>query len=411
MSDAFRVLRIEFETREALDREWYGNLVNGGLFIPGRFDLLYGEAVLVLVDLPFAGTAFDLEGRVAQCIPVEFEENGGRSGVAIELRSGPEVLRNRLEDEVGLLFEDDIEADSSRCVARRSVAHVLARVQVPGAMEIEGRTRNLSLAGVLISAGGEVPPVGQNVTVAIARGPIGEQRSILGTVARHDLDENGEVCGIGVQFKIDERTANQTAEYLNRIKASEHARRLGGISGTIDTLGLGDLLMSVGQCIPRGRFTLMKSGQIGTVYVDCGRISSAQMGSAIGIKALVRMLDWEGGNFEFHANLSPDEDAPELGLPIEAALLEAARLTDESRRFQVAALPATAGLRIEHRQCDADVANLSKVEQKILDLAGTGITVSRLLDAIQEPDGQIEQSILELVDRGVLHFDESAPVG
>lgn len=49
------------------------------------------------------------------------------------------------------------------------------------------------------------------------------------------------------------------------------------------------------------------------------------MGTAIGIKALVRMDSWDDGSFEFHANQEPDEDAPMRGLPIEAALLETAR--------------------------------------------------------------------------------------
>ena len=62
---------------------------------------------------------------------------------------------------------------------------------------------------------------------------------------------------------------------------------------------LNDLIQSFGQCVPCGRFTLMNRGEVGTVHVAGGIVTSAQMGAAIGVKALVRMAAWKNGNFEF----------------------------------------------------------------------------------------------------------------
>lgn len=408
MGQAYRILRVAFEDAEALVREYEGNLVNGGLFLPGYLELLYGEPVMVLVDLPFADTAIELEGRVAQTIPREFESGGGRPGVALELSESPEEIRARLAAATGLDLGSPGGADQELRSSARSRAHVRAQVRVPGVSEIEGQTRNLSLAGVLVAIVDDPPPVGQEVRVAIVHPTTGEERVIDGIIARHDLDESGCARGVGVQFLVEPGDAEATIAYLSQVKASEHARRLGGITGSIDTLGLPDLILSFGQCVPSGRFTLMRGGEVGTVHVAGGMMTAAQMGAAVGVKALVRMAAWEDGSFEFHANLEPAPEEVNLAMPIEAALLEAARLVDESRVQRSAGLPPRAALRVVHHDVDVEDPALSKVESQILDRAGAGMNVMRVLDTIQEPDGLIERTILDLVERGALSLEEAA---
>lgn len=408
MGQAYRVLRVCFETRPALDREYQANLANGGLFIPGHLELLYGEPVVVLVELDFADAAIELEGRVVQTIPAEFEANGGRAGVAIELGDAPGDVRRRIEEAMGepLLEERDTGAGNRH--ARRSIAHVRARVRIPGVAELEGETRNLSLAGVLVAIDVEPPPVGQDVVVAIVHPTTGEERAIPGLIARHDVDEYGDVRGIGIQFDVESTDKDDTLAYLGQVKASEHARRLGGITGSIATLGLEDLISSFGQCVPSGRFTLMNAGEVGTIHVANGLMISAAMGAAVGIKALVRMACWEDGSFEFHANLEAEDDGHgTVGLPIDAALIEAARFVDESRSSRGESISRRACLRIQHREIDLDDPTLSKIESRILDLAGVGMTVARLLDTIQEPDGAIEAAIHGLVDDGAVTLEET----
>ena len=117
MSQAYRVLRIAFESRADLDREYFANLCNGGLFIPGNFDLLYGEPVFVLVDLPFVAGAIELEGCVVQNVPPEFEANGGRSGVALEIENEQDDIRRSLERELGEGVVLDVQEKSEDRIA------------------------------------------------------------------------------------------------------------------------------------------------------------------------------------------------------------------------------------------------------------------------------------------------------
>jgi Tfp pilus assembly protein PilZ len=404
---AYRVLGVTFASRADLEREYSENLAHGGLFIPGSFDLLYGEPVIVLVDLPFVSGAIELEGCVVQNVPPEFEENGGRSGVAVEIENSPEEIRLALDGELGDQLVPEVKETIEGRVAPRSKAEVRARVCVAGVSELMGRTRNLSLAGVLVGIDSDAPPVGAEVSVWILHPTSGEERSIPGVIVRHEIDASDRPTAVGIQFLVPECQAKETIAYLNRVKASEHARRLGGISGSINTLGVSDLLSSFGMCIPAGRFTLMRAGEVGTIQIQDGVMHSVQIGAAFGIKALVRMLAWNDGNFEFHAITEPDSSSSssEWSMPIEVGLLEAARFLDENRRDVQAALPRDCGLRVEHRIIDVEDPSLSKIDQSILDLAGLGMTVARLIDTIQEPDRLVEDCILDLIERGAIRVD------
>ncbi|MEZ4291353.1 MAG: PilZ domain-containing protein [Myxococcota bacterium] len=408
MSEAYRVLGTTFDSAAALEREWNANLAKGGVFVPGRFELLHREPVLVFVDLPFAGKALDLEGRVVHCVPPEFEERGGRVGVAVELRETPGELSTRIESLLGLRFEAESERGGAEGrAAPRAVAHVRARVTAPGHDPIEGRTRNLSLAGVLIAVPGEAPPVGEKVLVTIGHATSGEERTLPGVIARHELDDRGGISGIGIRFEFEGPEARECEAFVSRIKASEHARRLGAITGSLDTLGLDELLTSFGQCVPRGRFTLVRGGQVGTAQVEGGRLQSAQLGACVGIKALVRLLAWDTGEFEFHPNGPAEAAGAPLGLPIEVALLEAARILDEDRLSPRRRLDPTRRVAIVPETLPG-AAGPSKLEQQILDLAGSGTPVSRLLDGIAETDARIEDTLLDLVERGLLHLETAA---
>ncbi|MBC8187393.1 MAG: hypothetical protein H8E78_04205 [Proteobacteria bacterium] len=75
------------------------------------------------------------------------------------------------------------------------------------------------------------------------------------------------------------------------------------------------------------------------------------------------------GAFEFHPVTEPSPELEAGSMPIEVALLEAARWLDEDRRSSHAALPRESGLRVQHRKIDLEDPKLSKVEQSILDLA------------------------------------------
>ena len=73
----------------------------------------------------------------------------------------------------------------------------------------------------------------------------------------------------------------------------------------------------------------------------------ARLGPTTGMKALVRMLAWKEGVFEFHARLDPVKH-PEAPLPLEAAMLDAVRQIDEGNRIDRRRFPLDAKPRV-HR--------------------------------------------------------------
>ena len=62
-------------------------------------------------------------------------------------------------------------------------------------------------------------------------------------------------------------------------------------------------------------------------------------------------------------------------------------------------------LSIERSTCTTRIC--PKRETRVLDLAGVGMTVSRILDSIQEPDGLIESAIVNLIEQGALRMETS----
>ena len=118
------------------------------------------------------------------------------------------------------------------------------------------------------------------------------------------------------------------------------------------------------------------------------------------MKALVRLLDWRDGSFEFHSSLE-EFDRTESPFPLESALQDAVHQIYEAARIG-AHFPNHAVLLV----CDgADLAALdplSKTEAAVLDLARVGITVQRLLDVIPEPDPSILSALQSLFDEGAI---------
>jgi hypothetical protein len=124
----------------------------------------------------------------------------------------------------------------------------------------------------------------------------------------------------------------------------------------------------------------------------------ARLDSASGLKALVRLLGWKAGAFEFHARLDPVEGR-EPPLPLDAALLEGLRLLDEFMLVDLTRFPAEARPRVADGVREEPDG---KLEQAVLDLARAGATIGRMLEVIPEPDPEIYRALASLLDEGTL---------
>ena len=119
------------------------------------------------------------------------------------------------------------------------------------------------------------------------------------------------------------------------------------------------------------------------------------------MKALVRMLVWKEGSFEFHARLDPVPH-PEAPLPLEAALLDAVRQIDEGRRIDLRRFPLDAKPRVIETPTDLK----GKTVEAVLDLSRAGFSVQRILDVIPEPDPEIYAALAQLLDAGAISLEQ-----
>ncbi|MCZ6464280.1 MAG: PilZ domain-containing protein [Proteobacteria bacterium] len=449
-----RQLRIEYATEEAFREEYASNIANGGIFVSTKTPFCVRDPVRVEITLGYCGESIALDGEVVHCVPLELAETGATPGVAVQFRMPAREIRERLEPLAGPLEETNERiAQSGRRRAPRAAARVMATVKT-GEREVEVRTRNLSSTGVLVSVDGDAIPVGQVVKLSIANPTSGEEMEIEGRVMRHLETEEGEVAAVGIQFQAPEARQAEVNRFVSDVKAAEHSRRLGGISGAISEIGIENLLQMFGTCATQGTLIVNNGPSEGFIAFEQGQLRKAQVGSDCGIPALAVMLSWKEGSFEFQARVDVTEFA-EAPLPLEGAILDAMRqadggsraddgaaaedadadpvaleldaleeelievdddllahdlLSDEPNTTEVLfdlpeTFPAEACLGIETDAGESVRHELNKTEQAVLDLAQVGMSVGKVLEVIPEPPEALQAVIRSLVERGLLAVD------
>lgn len=400
-----RVERVPFATAELFHREHTSNLASGGVFLESSDPFTLRERVTVELVLEFCSMKVAIDGEVVHIVPPEMASAGARPGAAIQFLGSPAEVSRRLQPLVATcgVIPRPQPQDSGRRAAPRVAARVPARVD-GGDGAVEGTTRNLSQTGVLIAVPGGGVPRGQRVRVTMEHPTTGEAMEVEGTVVR-EVETGGDIAAVGVHFDPPEEQRGEVSRFVEQVQSVEHTRRLGGISGPIEELDPQSLLQMFGNAAPAGTLVLRNGQDEGLIGFENKILRYAQLGSATGMKALARLLSWQGGSFEFFARLEPAEDmgAP---LPLDAAVFEAFREIDEGERIDRSRLPAHAKVVVAP---DADLPQLgqeplSKVEEAVLDLARAGFTVQRIVDVIPETDFQILRALASLADRGIVTF-------
>jgi Tfp pilus assembly protein PilZ len=450
-----RCLRLRFDTAPEFAREYRGNVARGGAFVPGASDFELRAPVQVVLDLRWCQECVQLAAEVVHVVPAELAAAGGTAGVAVQFQiPAPELraLLGRFAEEGGApkpgpppgqpggsesrdeadesfvfgtsepavadgaldLFDEpsaeafdptlrDIEPPPpSRpggvARARREITRVHVRLATAGRV-LEGRTRDISHSGVLVSLDGNDVPVGAPVRLTLRDPVSGRALEVEGTVARH-VFAAGTVAGLGIHFEVQEERRAEVEEFVDRLWLTDHARRLGGIRGDVAEVGLANLLQILSQSAPRGTLAITRADEEGVVAFEGQQLRYVRLGSLGGVKALVRMLAWSDAAFEFHAHVDAleQEDAP---VPVEAALLEAMRLIDEAART-LQALDLEARLSIDSARADREAEALGKTQLAVVDLVRAGMTLRRVLDVIPESDSRILAAIESLRERGIL---------
>jgi Tfp pilus assembly protein PilZ len=362
------------------------------------------ESVTVVLELAYRQASLRLEGEVVHIVPREMADVGAKPGVAVQLNGAAHEVRNHLEPllRTGGVSPDHC-LDQGRRAASRSPARVLARIAIDRKV-VDGHTRNLSRSGVLVSLGEAEIPVGHEVRVALADPTSGREMQVQGRVVREVRTDSGEVVAVGVHFEPPASRRAEVNQFVDHLQTLEHARQLGSTRGPIDDLGAGGVIQMFARASPRGTLLLRSGAHEGLVGFEGGLLHYARVGSAKGLDAIEQLLSWTSGEFEFRAHLDPI-DEKESPLPVEAALLDAARRYDEARRTDPSHFPPGARLRVADEGAANGKVRTGIIEDAILDLARAGCTVQRLLEVLPEPDAEIYAALASFIDEGVIRLD------
>jgi hypothetical protein len=296
-----------------------------------------------------------------------------------------------------------VDTEAQTVVAeRRRAPRVQARVQArvdAKTISLEGRTRDLSEAGVLVSADASDLPIGKAVNLELAHPVSGDRLEVDGTVSRH-VETEGTVAAVGIEFGRDAADSG-VATFVNEVSQAEQELKRAGIYGVIEELGMQTLVHMFGMNAKRGTLTLVSGVEDGSVGFESGTLREARQGELRGVKALARLLSWERGSFEFHARLDPVEGEPDA-MPLEDALAQAARQHEDAIQATHAGTlgPATR-FTIDGEALRGELG-LTKSQEAVLDLVAVGFTVRRILDVIPQPDAEVVEALQSLLDAEIL---------
>jgi len=233
----------------------------------------------------------------------------------------------------------------------------------------------------------------------------GEAMEVAGTVVRQ-IETAGDVAALGIAFEPPEASRADVSRFVEQVQSIEHTRRLGGITGPIDELGPLNLLQMFAGTARQGTLVLTNGDHEGVIGFESQLLRDVRLGTATGMKALVRLLSWQTGKFEFFSRLER-EDVSEAPLPLESALLDAVRQIDENKRVDHGRLPENATVVVDDAADEPQLGRDSfcKIESAVIDLARAGFTIQRIIDVIPEADLEIVHALESLADRGIIRFE------
>ena len=466
-------LQIRFDSPEALRDEFERNISNRGIFVATEQSFEVRRSLDIEIVLSYVDDeeiALSLRGEVVHCIPPEMAPSGVEPGVAIqfddtasELREAFEPLLSRaVSVEANGPCEADAEGRASessdvpglgnepsqgrheagegeepaaeRRSASRGAVRVPVRIMPTMSPPFEATSRDLSATGILLSMKKAVLPVGEIVRICLWH-PSGEPSvEIDGQVVRQVPNKKGRIAAVAVAFDRNQAADPRVREVIDALREAGHRSRLGGISGSIVDLGLANMLQMFGSSAREGTLVVEREGEQGWIAFAEEELLGAELGELEGQDALVAMLDWGDGRFQFEATADPTLLERAERRPLAAAVLAAVCALDELVRDEVACeededeivhemaadegcdvqeeaeilRPVAIGIvdsttfEVDLEQEEASRSALDKTEEAVLDLARAGMPMEKLISIIPEAPEQVQAALEGLVDLGVL---------
>jgi len=427
-------LTVRFASPEALRDEFEKNIANRGVFVETAAEFEVRRPVLVEIVLDYLpgakpdsepAPALTLEGEVVHVVPAELAASGAKPGVAVQFEANATVLRERFEPLLGQEAAESAAPDvdsqePGRRSAKRGAVRVPVRVMPMSRPPFEATSRDLSATGILLSMKGDVLPIGEIVRICLWHPSGVPSIEIDGKVVRQVPNKKGRIAAVAVAFDRNQVADPTINGVLEALREAGHRSRLGGISGSLKDLGLANMLQMFGSSAPRGTLVVEHEGEQGWIAFAENQLLAVELGAQTGKEALVSMLAWGDGLFEFEATVDEALLASAEPRPLGAAVLDAVCTLDEAEQEvsdaglhaafgpdgagAVATIPVedTTKFEIDFEQAELSRGSLDKTEDAVLELARAGMSVVQFCDVIPESPESIRASVMGLVEMGVL---------
>ncbi|MEM9175891.1 MAG: PilZ domain-containing protein [Myxococcota bacterium] len=428
-------LTVRFASPDALRDEFEKNIANRGVFVETDvvFDVRQSITVEIVLDyLPGADPrseatpALALEGEVVHVVPPEMAASGAKPGVAVQFEANAAALRARFEPLLGQAAAEaaapDVDNEGQRRRgAKRGAVRVPVRVMPMSRPPFEATSRDLSATGILLSMRGDALPIGEIVRVCLWHPSGTPSIEVDGKVVRQVPNKKGRIAAVAVAFDRNQVADPTIKGVLEALREAGHRSRLGGISGSLSDLGLANMLQMFGASAPQGTLVVERDGEQGWIAFSEEQLIAAELGALSGRDALIAMLRWGEGNFQFEATVDEGLVArTEHPTPLNGAVLDAVCALDEESDAEpsdaeldaafggdagpVATIPIEDDTKfeIDFEQEEVSRSSLDKTEDAILELARAGMSVAQFCDVIPEEADAVRGSVLGLVEMGVL---------
>lgn len=398
-------MQVRFASPEALRQEFEKNILNRGVFVATGEAFEVRQTIDVEVVLDYVSefeVALALTGEIVHRIPPEMTNSGAVPGVAIQLEATAGELREAFEPLLGQQPVADLDADTEgpkRRSARRGAVRVPVRVMPTMSPPFEATSRDLSATGILLSIREHALPIGEIVRVCLWH-PSGEPSvEIDGKVVREIENRKGRVAAAAVAFDRNQAADPRLRSVIDALREAGHRSRLGGIEGSLSDLGLANMLQMFGSSAPCGTLVVECEGEQGWIAFSEGHLIGAEVGALSGQDALVAMIDWGDGSFQFEASVDPKLVEQATPRPLAGAVLEAVCALDEREH------EAGGGADETHAELEFDLSEAGNEPAPGAMDAGETVIDFGENGGIADPTSS--QSVFDDAEPTTVHFDGS----
>lgn len=198
-------------------------------------------------------------------------------------------------------------------------------------------------------------------------------------------------------FNPDE-VLGRIEQILRRVEA---AKAVSGesreIEGNLAQIPLPDLLQILAVNRKTGRLAVEREGEQAEIVLDQGRVVDARMGTAVGEKALYRLLTRRDGRFAFVPG--PPGAEGRIERKVEELVLEGLRQADELARLlpSLPRPPETLELTVDPSEIPP---GLHPVTEEVVALLDEPRRLEEILDRCRASDLEATRAVLALLERG-----------